>query len=242
MTEIPIFVGFAERLDAMPKPERAANEGKPKRPELVEAALASLSPEQSLKATMLRRCRGLMTLKDVSFGELNRTGKHSPNYWNRKVSPEATPDHPEEMRLVDLDYLLLVLGLPIEAVMFVPLCDADAWALALLANVAESGDAAMARERLAQCVPGHALMIDRLLAQRLIVLDVSKDTVELAETALPLLSVRTTSGGRLFVPNRNTVRIYFSAPGVRVPQPYGRESTEPPIGQIVNPNADSPSR
>lgn len=233
----PIFRDFAERLDAQPKPERASNGGKPTRPPFVEDTLKALSPDESFKATTLRRLKGLMTLKDVSFGELNRCGKHSANYWNRKVSPEATPDHPEEMRLIDVDYLLLLLGLPAEAMDFTPLCDADAWALALLANVAEAGHPAMTREDFARCVPGHVQVIDRLSAQRLVVLDLARDTVELAATALPLLSVRKTEGGgRTFTPNRNTVRVYFSAPGVRVPQDYGRESTEPPPGQATHPN------
>lgn len=244
MTEPPpIFKNFAARLAAEPRPERGANDGKPKRPPLVEDALAALAPEESFKATMLRRCRGLLALKGLSYRALAMTGKHAANYWNRKLDPEGTPDHPEEMRLVDVDYLLLLLGLPSEAVMFPPLCDGDAWSLALLANVAEAGHGPMSREDFARSVPGHAGVMDRLLLQRLVVLDVVADTVELAAAALPLLSAkRGTDGGRVFVPNRQTVRIYFSAPGVRVEQDYGRESTEPPPGQIVHPNQAPPAR
>lgn len=241
--EPPIFRGFAARLDAQPKPERAQNSGKAPRPPFVQNALDALSPDESFKATMLRRCKGLLSLKDVSFNDLNRVGKHTWNYWNRKICPESTPGHGDEMRLIELDYLLLVLELPAEALMFVPLCDADAWALALLANVAEAGHPAMTREDFARCVPGHVGVLDRLSAQRLVVLDLARDTVELAATALPLLSVRKADGGgRTFTPNRNTVRIFFSAPGVRVPQDYGRESTEPPPGQATHPNLDAASR
>lgn len=243
VTDPPIFRGFAERLDAQPKPERAQNSGKATRPPFVQRALDAQSPDESIKQTMLRRCQGLLALKGVSYNDLNRTGKHTWNYWNRKIAPESTPGHGDEMRLVDLDYLLLVLELPAEALLYVPLCDADAWALALLANVAEAGHPAMTREDFARCVPGHVGVLDRLGAQRLIVLDLARNTVELAATALPLLSVRKAEGGgRVFIPNRNTVRIYFSAPGLRVPQDYGRESTEPPPGQATHPNADSPSR
>lgn len=242
MTEPPVFRDFAARLDAEPVPERPPNGGKTPRPELLKTTLRDLSPDESFQKMMLRRCRGLMALKGVSFRQLSLPGKHAANYWNRKLDPEGTPDHPEEARLFEVDYLMLLLGLPGDAVLYVPLCDADVWALVLLANVAEGGGA-MTREAFARCVPGHTQVIDRLAAQRLIVLDVTQDTVELATTALPLLSVKKTGdGGRVYAPNRSTVRIYFSAPGVRVEEDYGREALEPPIGQITHPNAELTSR
>jgi hypothetical protein len=250
---VPVFREFAARLDAEPVPERSPNGGKTPRSELLKTTLRDLSPDESFQQTMLRRCRGLIALKSVnyrlcrgpksaSYRQLSLPGKHAPNYWNRKLDPENTPDHPEEARLFEVDYLMLLLGLPGDAVLFVPLCDADAWALVLLANVAEDGGP-MTREDFARCVPGHTQVIDRLAAQRLIVLDVAQDTVELAQTALPLLSVKKTSdGARVYCPNRSTVRVYFSAPGVRVEEDYGRESLEPPVGQLVHPNLDLTSR
>lgn len=249
MTEPPVLPSYrtlAARLRASPPvvrpPSRATKPPSPEakqayetdrtgRRALVEQALDDLSkaPDDCIEHVLQHRCRTLLWLSDETTTVVAKwSGSHEP-YWGRKLYPEDNPGNIERLRLCDLDRLMTVLGLPAEAVMFAVLTDADAWGLALLANASEQrGDSRVPRELFGEAVPGHQGVLDRLVVQRLVVLDRVSDTIELTIAGARLLAAKKTESGKVYAPNRSTVRVYYSSVGQRVPEYEGREAILPP--------------
>ncbi len=202
-----------------------------RRKALVAEALEELgdTPDASLSALFQRRCLGLFELAQVGFLELARLeGAYAP-FWGRKVNPDANV-RPELLEVRDLDHLAVVLGLPPAALMFPALGDMEAWALAVIAAYSSrTAEGRMALGLLAELIPGYDDVRRRLLQQRLVVEDIKSQTIALAAAGAALLVKKSLpGGGTVYQPNGHAVRIFFSAPGVRVDEYEGREPRRPP--------------